>query len=57
LKACPKAAPKAAACTDSETANADLFLELEYMGFYVLGQGRVILSVVSTRQVIKSNAL
>lgn len=42
---------------DSETANADLFLESVYMGFYVLGQGRIILSVASPRQVIKSNAL
>lgn len=32
-----------------------LFLELAYMGFYVLGQGRIILSVASPRQVIKSN--
>ena len=42
MKASPKAAPKtrSAAYTDSETANANSFLLLEYKGFYV--QGRII---------------
>lgn len=44
LKASPKAAPmtRSAACTDSEPANANWFLLLGYMGFYVPRQGRII---------------